>query len=454
MSEARGALLLILCALALPRAGGAQSAQLRCEDPPLRVPFYPATEVGIVGFFGQSGRGGLSALGRLDIGIGRSNRELRLGAVAGWHVTYGEVTTRDTIFYAELEKFTLLPKDPLVIRRIVDKSRRGDWGLPGIVGGVASLAYGGREDGFNVLSAHYMRRLGDDVQHMVGMSMGGEVSHERFSFSASYTFHGPGFFDRPGVFFGLTWGHGFKSFGRPSRPLPDPPPLRRPSSFDGHLTAQATNAALGVLCQGDPLQTLAGVGQILEDREQIRFPEQLLSRLESDPSLTRLGTVLAPLVPDTSDVLVERRAAEALMTGLWRSLTVVWEYNQAPPVRGLMAELDDRVIRVGDTRTGVLNTADPLYTRERRGQFWSLTGIEGESVTIDLSASFDTYLYVTREIPEPGDDPEPEWENDDGGVGLNSRISIRFPADGVYTIVVSSFESGVTGPFTLRVSGP
>ena len=61
-----------------------------------------------------------------------------------------------------------------------------------------------------------------------------------------------------------------------------------------------------------------------------------------------------------------------------------------------------------------------------------------------MSDDFDSYLFVVGPgLPEPLSD-------DDGGEGLNSRLVISFPADGVYRVVASSL-GGATGMFTLTV---
>ncbi len=69
----------------------------------------------------------------------------------------------------------------------------------------------------------------------------------------------------------------------------------------------------------------------------------------------------------------------------------------------------------------------------------------GDFATIELmSEDFDSYLFLVGPgLPEPLSD-------DDGGEGLNSRLAISFPADGVYRVVASSL-GGATGTFTLRV---
>jgi hypothetical protein len=76
-------------------------------------------------------------------------------------------------------------------------------------------------------------------------------------------------------------------------------------------------------------------------------------------------------------------------------------------------------------------------------QAWALEGRVGESVTVDLiSDEFDAYLTVLG----PGLE---EWLADDDGAGLcNSRVTVEFPENGTYKVVVSSVPG--LGSFTLR----
>ena len=78
-------------------------------------------------------------------------------------------------------------------------------------------------------------------------------------------------------------------------------------------------------------------------------------------------------------------------------------------------------------------------------QAWALEVRAGDSVRIDLiSDDFDSYLFIA------GPDLEEPLSDDDGGEGLNSRLEISFPADGVYHVVASSL-GGEVGQFRLRV---
>ena len=69
-------------------------------------------------------------------------------------------------------------------------------------------------------------------------------------------------------------------------------------------------------------------------------------------------------------------------------------------------------------------------------------------VTIDLSSAQDTYLYLLRGHGPDGTEID---HDDDGGPGLNSRLSIDLTA-GDYTIEATTYRRRTEGNFTLTVS--
>jgi hypothetical protein len=109
---------------------------------------------------------------------------------------------------------------------------------------------------------------------------------------------------------------------------------------------------------------------------------------------------------------------------------------------------DGRVIDQGQSIEGQLLASDPVLLEGRRGQVWGLNGVAGQRLVIDLMAEdFDAYLYLAGPgLPEPLSD-------DDGGDGLDSRISVTLPESGTYRVIVSSLSDG-TGAFTLSVARP
>lgn len=103
-------------------------------------------------------------------------------------------------------------------------------------------------------------------------------------------------------------------------------------------------------------------------------------------------------------------------------------------------------ITVGQTINGTLSAATScLLTSGHYADNYKLTLNSATTVTIDLSAPHDSYLFVldftTGAIIE---------EDDDDGPGLDSHISRNLPA-GQYIIQASTFSTGVTGPYTLTL---
>lgn len=82
----------------------------------------------------------------------------------------------------------------------------------------------------------------------------------------------------------------------------------------------------------------------------------------------------------------------------------------------------------------------------RAGDRWTIDARAGQLLSVDLrSGAFDAYLMI--------EDPLGAIvaENDDGGGHLDSRIVLRIPRSGTYTLVATSFASTEQGPYTLSV---
>jgi hypothetical protein len=107
-------------------------------------------------------------------------------------------------------------------------------------------------------------------------------------------------------------------------------------------------------------------------------------------------------------------------------------------------------LAMGDRIAGELTPND---AQRRTGKFqdvYEFRGRRGERVELRLgSEAFDSYLLVTG--PEGF-----SLSNDDapGGGTLDSRLTLELPADGAYSIVVTTFRPGETGAYRLEVSLP
>ena len=100
----------------------------------------------------------------------------------------------------------------------------------------------------------------------------------------------------------------------------------------------------------------------------------------------------------------------------------------------------------GET-TGLMAGDEPIIMDGRRGQVWSLEGIAGQRVTIELrSDAFDSFLYVA------GPGLVDHYSDDDSAGDLNSRITLTFPETGSYRVIASALDAMPSGPYTLVVS--
>lgn len=96
--------------------------------------------------------------------------------------------------------------------------------------------------------------------------------------------------------------------------------------------------------------------------------------------------------------------------------------------------------------TAMLNANDGMY-KNKRHKVFLFNMEEGKTYQIDMmSMAFDTYLFL--------EDPNGTLitEDDDGGEGLNSRITIKANKTGKHRIITTYFgDGGNLGEFTLQV---
>ncbi|MFB6142300.1 MAG: PPC domain-containing protein [Halorientalis sp.] len=109
--------------------------------------------------------------------------------------------------------------------------------------------------------------------------------------------------------------------------------------------------------------------------------------------------------------------------------------------------VDLRRISYGETAQGYIDAGDPRDpSRGGLAEPVTFSGSEGDAVTIEMrSDPVDTYLILTN------DSGFEVAQDDDGGSGLNSRLTTTLPESGTYTIWAGSFSSEETGPYTLSL---
>ena len=163
----------------------------------------------------------------------------------------------------------------------------------------------------------------------------------------------------------------------------------------------------------------------------------LSETLTDDDSGAGLNSELTVWFPETGTYWIGAGALSSGSTGSY-SLSVT------DPIDMNDLATDGRLLETGSNAKGTLTASDPVF-EGRPVQAWAFEARAGDFATIDLmSDDFDSYLYVVGPgLPEP-------LSNDDGGEGLNSRLDVSFPANGVYHVVASSL-GGVLGKFRLRV---
>jgi S1-C subfamily serine protease len=97
-------------------------------------------------------------------------------------------------------------------------------------------------------------------------------------------------------------------------------------------------------------------------------------------------------------------------------------------------------IRVGQPALrGALQRGDAEFSDGGYFDLYTFSARRGQRLTVTLrSDDFDTYLRLAH--ARTRDDLDWLGEDDDGGIGTNSRLSVTAPADGEYWIAVSAYD--------------
>ena len=214
----------------------------------------------------------------------------------------------------------------------------------------------------------------------------------------------------------------------------------------GRLSGAEATIRDGQPVQAWALQGLAGETATIRlesddfDAYLFVFGPGMGEAMSDDDSGGGLNSELTVWFAETGTYTIGASALSAGSTGSY-TLTVT-----EPMDRMDMIDLstDGRLLRMGSNARGMLTQADPVIDGQPV-QAWAFEARAGDFATIELmSDDFDSYLFLVGPgLPEPLSD-------DDGGEGLNSRLGISFPADGVYRVVASSL-GGATGTFTLSI---
>lgn len=112
-----------------------------------------------------------------------------------------------------------------------------------------------------------------------------------------------------------------------------------------------------------------------------------------------------------------------------------------------------RRVELNTPTTGQFTDASPRSEDgDQPFDVWTVKGRGGQSVRIALDSSdFDPMLgygtWSNNQFNETASD-------DDGGPGLNSRLTVTLPANGEAAIKVTALSGGTTGSYTLTVGDP
>lgn len=105
------------------------------------------------------------------------------------------------------------------------------------------------------------------------------------------------------------------------------------------------------------------------------------------------------------------------------------------------------VITVGSSVAGTLTRKDRRTADGTYAQAWRLSGPPGRTITVDLaSKDFDAFVMARGAgLDSTG------MQDDDSGGRCNARLTLRMPASGECTIVVTTSSRNKVGDFTLAV---
>ncbi len=105
-----------------------------------------------------------------------------------------------------------------------------------------------------------------------------------------------------------------------------------------------------------------------------------------------------------------------------------------------------------DTGVDVKGSWDPACASTHRvgayASYYTFSLASTQEVTIDLTSSKDTYLFLLQGSGQTGEELD---RNDDSGDGDNSRITMTLSA-GTYTVEATTYSSATTGSFVISVS--
>ncbi|HUF13433.1 MAG TPA: PPC domain-containing protein [Longimicrobiales bacterium] len=121
----------------------------------------------------------------------------------------------------------------------------------------------------------------------------------------------------------------------------------------------------------------------------------------------------------------------------------------APRVE-VTAEADGRLLRPGESATGVITEEDPTWGTNGRFHLYRFEAAEGDRLAVEMaSEEFDTYLVV-------GDRSvgifNPLAQDDDSGGELDARVRFVAPRTGTFWVIAQAYAEYGTGAYTISLA--
>jgi len=173
--------------------------------------------------------------------------------------------------------------------------------------------------------------------------------------------------------------------------------------------------------------------------------------LTDDDSGDGLNALLA--LPFTEDDVYVIRATSY-------STNAAGAYTITATIEGNYTDLGAPELYLDEPVAGALEDADPtLVGGNREGAHFDcyvLYGYTGETLRVDMTADYDTYLQAGLAsqgytCDSTGDLPVTD---DDSGDGFNARLSLTYASDDTYVIRATSYSAGTTGDYTITATLP
>lgn len=222
-------------------------------------------------------------------------------------------------------------------------------------------------------------------------------------------------------------------------------------TFEGEL-AQGDQVSGGKQQYYDEWSIRATAGQHLSIvMESDAFDTQLQARLPDGTTLVNDDNHWVPettnsrldvIVPSAGRLVVRAQAFRPAESGAYNIQLVSTESLQM----AAEAATPPQAITIGQSRDGVLSSEGDSEVAGRYTDRYAFSGTRGQRVDLSVSGDFDTMLTLS------GPDNYSVRNDDDTTASqqtLNSRLLATLPADGRYTIAVTSYGRGDTGDYAL-----